>query len=106
MMSLQHPLSFRSKGGKTVVKEFAALASAGATLRRLPGRRLFQYCTENCDVCHVTAREVKAFLREIAGAQKTGSVKKLLAVVCATGPAAEVPLWCGSASLKPSYWRT
>jgi len=64
-------LSFRSKGGKTVVKEFAApaLASALATLRRLPGRRLFQYRAESGDVRHVTAREVNAFLREIAGAQ-------------------------------------
>jgi DNA topoisomerase I len=64
-------LSFRSKGGKTVVKEFAApaLASALASLRRLPGRRLFQYRAESGDVRHVTAREVNAFLREIAGAQ-------------------------------------
>jgi DNA topoisomerase I len=64
-------LSFRSKGGKTVVKEFAApaLASALATLRRLPGRRLFQYRGESGDVRHVTAHEVNAFLREIAGAQ-------------------------------------
>jgi DNA topoisomerase I len=64
-------LSFRAKGGKTVVKEFTApaLASALATLRRLPGRRLFQYRAESGDVRHVTAREVNAFLREIAGAQ-------------------------------------
>jgi DNA topoisomerase I len=64
-------LSFRSKGGKTVVKEFAApaLANALSTLRRLPGRRLFQYRAESGDVRHVTAREVNAFLREIAGAQ-------------------------------------
>src|SRR5215471_806186 len=64
-------LSFRSKGGKTVVKEFAApaLASAIAVLRRLPGRRLFQYRAESGDVRHVTAREVNAFLREIADAQ-------------------------------------
>jgi DNA topoisomerase I len=64
-------LSFRSKGGKTVVKEFAApaLASALAILRRLPGRRLFQYRAESGDVRHVTAREVNAFLREIAGAR-------------------------------------
>jgi DNA topoisomerase I len=64
-------LSFRSKGGKTVVKEFdaPALASALATLRRLPGRRLFQYRAESGDVRHVTAREVNAFLREIAGAR-------------------------------------
>jgi DNA topoisomerase I len=64
-------LSFRSKGGKTVVKEFTAptLSSAISTLRSLPGRRLFQYRAESGDVRHVTAREVNAFLREIAGAQ-------------------------------------
>jgi DNA topoisomerase I len=64
-------LSFRSKGGKTVVKEFAApaLATALAILRRLPGRRLFQYRADSGDVRHVTAHEVNAFLREIAGAQ-------------------------------------
>jgi DNA topoisomerase IB len=64
-------LSFRSKGGKTVVKKFAApaLATALAILRRLPGRRLFQYRAESGDVRHVTTHEVNAFLREIAGAQ-------------------------------------
>jgi DNA topoisomerase-1 len=63
-------LSFRAKGGKPVVKEFEApaLASAIATLRALPGRRLFQYRTDDGAVRHVTAREVNAFLREIAGA--------------------------------------
>jgi DNA topoisomerase I len=63
-------LSFRSKGGKTVEKEFSAprLATAIASLRALPGRRLFQYRGEDGTVRHVTAREVNAFLREIAGA--------------------------------------
>ena len=62
-------LTFRSKGGKTVDKEFSAppLATAIATLRALPGRRLFQYRGEDGAVRHVTAREVNAFLREIAG---------------------------------------
>jgi DNA topoisomerase-1 len=36
-------------------------------LQQLPGRRLFQYRTENGDLRHVTAQEVNAFLREIAG---------------------------------------
>src|SRR5436189_3786737 len=38
-------LTFRSKGGKTTVKEITAprLATAIALLRELPGRRLFQY---------------------------------------------------------------
>jgi DNA topoisomerase-1 len=62
-------LSFRSKGGKTVVKEFAAprLAGALALLRPLSGRRLFQYRTETGDVRHATAHDVNTFLREIAG---------------------------------------
>jgi DNA topoisomerase-1 len=63
-------LRFRSKGGKIVTKEFAAprLVKAIQLLRQLPGRRLFQYCTESITVRSVTAREVNAFLREIAGA--------------------------------------
>jgi DNA topoisomerase-1 len=63
-------LSFRSKGGKTVEKEFSAprLAAAIAVLRALPGRRLFQYRGEDGAVRRVSAREVNAFLREIAGA--------------------------------------
>jgi DNA topoisomerase I len=62
-------LTFRSKGGKRIVKEFDAprLCAAIAVLRRLPGRRLFQYQTESGKVRRVTAREVNAFLREIAG---------------------------------------
>ena len=62
-------LKFRSKGGKIVSKEFDAprLAGAIARLRQLPGRRLFQYRTETGDVRSVTAHEVNAFLREIAG---------------------------------------
>jgi DNA topoisomerase I len=62
-------LTFRSKGGKTVVKEFEAprLAAAIGQLRQLPGRRLFQYRAENGDVRHVTANDVNAFLRAIAG---------------------------------------
>ena len=62
-------LSFRSKGGKTIVKEFAAprLAGAIALLRQLSGRRLFQYRTEAGDVRNITALDVNTFLREIAG---------------------------------------
>jgi DNA topoisomerase-1 len=64
-------LSFRAKGGKTIVKEFTAprLAEVIARLRLLPGRRLFQYRADTGDVRHVTAREVNAFLREIAAAR-------------------------------------
>ena len=62
-------LTFRSKGGKTTVKEITAprLATAIALLRELPGRRLFQYRAASGDVRHVTAHEVNGFLREIAG---------------------------------------
>jgi DNA topoisomerase-1 len=64
-------LKFRAKGGKNVVKEFSAprLGEAITLLRKLPGRRLFQYRNERGDVRVVTARDVNAFLREIAGAQ-------------------------------------
>jgi DNA topoisomerase I len=64
-------LRFQSKGGKIVTKEFAAprLVKAIELLRQLPGRRLFQYRTESATVRSVTAREVNAFLREIAGAK-------------------------------------
>lgn len=62
-------LTFRGKGGKTIVKECKAarLANVIALLQQLPGRRLFQYRAENGDLRHVTAREVNTFLREIAG---------------------------------------
>ena len=62
-------LTFRGKGGKTVVKECTAarLANVIALLQQLPGRRLFQYRAENGDLRHVTAREVNTFLRAIAG---------------------------------------
>src|SRR5262249_36571908 len=61
-------LRFRSKGGKTVTKEFTAppLVRAIGLLRQLPGRRLFQYRAEGGTVRGITAREVNAFLREIA----------------------------------------
>jgi DNA topoisomerase-1 len=64
-------LSFRSKGGKAVHKEFAAprLVSAIARLCKLPGRRLFQYRTNDGQVCRIRAHDVNAFLRETAGTQ-------------------------------------
>jgi DNA topoisomerase-1 len=64
-------LTFRFKGGKILVKEFTAprLAVGLALLRQLPGRRLFQYRAENGAVRHVTAGDVNAFLRELAGAR-------------------------------------
>lgn len=64
-------LSFRSKGGKVVQKAFpsARLAAAIAVLRRLPGRRLFQFSDESGAVRAVRARDVNAFLRSVAEAQ-------------------------------------
>jgi DNA topoisomerase-1 len=62
-------LTFRGKGGKTIIKEFTAprLANVMVALQQLPGRRLFQYRAEDGGSRHVNAREVNAFLREIAG---------------------------------------
>lgn len=64
-------LSFRAKGGKQVRKECdaARLARAVEILRRLPGRRLFQYRNGGGEIRAVTAMEVNHFLREIAGVQ-------------------------------------
>jgi DNA topoisomerase-1 len=61
-------LSFRAKGGKSVVKELRAprLGAALNALIALPGRRLFQYRHDNDTVRGVTARMVNIFLREIA----------------------------------------
>jgi DNA topoisomerase I len=62
-------LKFRSKGGKLVTKELPEprLAKAVARLRQLSGRRLFRYRAENGSIRSLTAHEVNAFLREIAG---------------------------------------
>jgi DNA topoisomerase-1 len=62
-------LTFKGKAGKTIVKECtdARLARAVALLLELRGRRLFQCRAESGELRHITAREVNAFLREIAG---------------------------------------
>jgi DNA topoisomerase I len=64
-------LTFRGKGGQEVRKEFSAprLCQVIEVLRRLPGRRLFQYRDESGTVRHVRARDVNAFLRSLAGVQ-------------------------------------
>jgi DNA topoisomerase-1 len=63
-------LSFRAKGGKEVCKEFSAprLGAAIEILRRVPGRRLFQYRDQDGSVREVRAREVNEFLRALAAA--------------------------------------
>ena len=62
-------LRFKAKGGKQVVKEVACprLVQPIEILRKLPGRRLFQYRADDGAVRHVTAHDVNAFLRETAG---------------------------------------
>jgi DNA topoisomerase I len=64
-------LCFRAKGGKRVEKEVHApqLAAAVAVLRQLPGRRLFQYRSEDGVLRQASARDVNRFLREIAGTE-------------------------------------
>ena len=61
-------LKFRAKGGKAVEKEFHCprIARAVNVLSALPGRRLFQYRGAD-GVRIMTASDVNAFLREIAG---------------------------------------
>jgi DNA topoisomerase-1 len=62
-------LVFRGKSGKDVRKEFKSprLATAIDILKKLPGRRLFQYRDDDGTVRRVSARDVNFFLREIAG---------------------------------------
>jgi len=62
-------LKFRAKGGKNIDKEFHCprVSAAINVLLGLPGRRLFQYRAAENEIRMVTASEVNAFLREIAG---------------------------------------
>jgi DNA topoisomerase-1 len=64
-------LSFRSKGGKIVGKHVTAprLAAALRSLRKIPGRRLFQYREMDGSPRPLRARDVNEFLRTIAGAR-------------------------------------
>ncbi len=62
-------LSFRAKGGKAVRKECdaAKLVRAIEMLKKLPGKRLFQYKDDSDTIRHVSTSQVNKFLREIAG---------------------------------------
>ena len=62
-------LHFKAKGSKLVEKECedARLCAAIETLRALPGKRMFQYRGEDGEVHVVRARDVNAFLQELAG---------------------------------------
>ena len=66
-------LRFKAKGGKLIEKEVRApkLAGAIAVLLKLPGRRLFQYQTEDGAIRPANAQEVNCFLRDISGVQIT-----------------------------------
>lgn len=62
-------LTFRAKGGKAVRKECdaAKLVRAIGILRRLPGKRMFQYKDDSGTTRAVSTAQVNAFLREISG---------------------------------------
>lgn len=64
-------LCFRAKGGKRIRKEVknARLRKALAHLRKLPGRRLFQFLGEDETVRGVTSHDVNTYLKEIAGCE-------------------------------------
>ncbi len=62
-------LAFRAKGGKAVRKECDAskLVRAIEILKKLPGKRLFQYKDDSGATRQVSTSQVNNFLREIAG---------------------------------------
>jgi DNA topoisomerase-1 len=62
-------LHFKAKGSKLVDKECESprLCAAIEKLRALPGKRLFQYRDDAGEVHVVRARDVNAFLQELAG---------------------------------------
>jgi DNA topoisomerase-1 len=66
-------LKFRAKGGKDFDREIDAprLAAAVEVLRKLPGKRLFQYRGDNGTIYAVRAPDVNRFLRDIAEAAIT-----------------------------------
>jgi DNA topoisomerase I len=86
-------LCFRAKGGKRMEKEIHSPKLAGAigVLRQVPGRRLFQYRSEDGLVHQVNAQDVNRFLRDVAGAEISlkdfrtllASVSVLEALACA-----------------------
>lgn len=62
-------LRFCAKGGKRVQKSFsnARLSEALARLRKLPGRRLFQFADESGAVRLLRSKDVNDYLKQIAG---------------------------------------
>lgn len=63
-------LSFPAKSGQKVTRmvRCARLVRAIEVLRRLPGKRLFQYRDDSGIIRQVRRRQVNAFLQELAGA--------------------------------------
>ena len=62
-------LKFPGKGGKRIEKEIksARLVHALTVLRRLPGKRLFQYRNDDGVVCRLRRRDVNAGLKAMTG---------------------------------------
>jgi DNA topoisomerase-1 len=86
-------LRFKAKGGKTIQKEIHApkLASATRLLLELPGRRLFQYRDGDGAIRSVSARDVNAFLRDVAGVEiSLKDFRTLLASVSVLGALARM----------------
>jgi DNA topoisomerase-1 len=86
-------LRFKAKGGKLIEKEIHSpkLANAVGLLLQLPGRRLFQFRTDDGAVRVASAQDVNCFLRDIAGVEISlkdfrtllASVSVLDALACA-----------------------
>ena len=66
-------LRFRGKGGKAIERELRSrrLARAIKRLQALPGKRLFQYRTEDGGIAVARRRDANAFLHDIASADIT-----------------------------------
>jgi DNA topoisomerase-1 len=81
-------LRFRAKGKKDIEKTIDApsLAEAIESLRKLPGKRLFQYRGENAAVHAVNSRDANLFLQAIAG---TGITLKDYRTLCASAAVLE-----------------
>jgi hypothetical protein len=70
-MAITFAYASAAKGGKRFEKEVHAprLAAAVTVLRQSPGRRLFQYRSDDGAFHEANARDVNRFLREIASAE-------------------------------------
>jgi len=80
-------LSFRGKGGRDVECALNApdFLPVLEQLRRLPGRRLFQYRDEHGRVRHVRSTDANAYLREVARAPVSAKDFRTLAATALAG---------------------